>query len=147
MYHLANEKLYEYPQTLPVFDVANFPRKTLSMCYRIMKCPNTYTLTKLKLIYFLDAVPIYSKRRRKKINRKKINAESQQRDRQRKRERTYFRTSDAKQMIPKKERKKKSKNKDNQYIRYRAMISLSESAANEKHSYGQSYDVIYAQSV
>ena len=108
MYHLANEKLYEYPQTLPVFDVANFPRKTLSMCYRIMKCPNTYTLTKLKLIYFLDAVPIYSKRR-KKINRKKINAESQQRQTERKRERTYFRTSDAKQMIPKKERKKNRK--------------------------------------
>ena len=106
MYHLANEKLYEYPQTLPVFDVANFPRKTLSMCYRIMKCPNTYTLTKLKLIYFLDAVPIYSKRRRKKINRKKINAESQQRQTERKRERTYFRTSDAKQMIPKKESKR-----------------------------------------
>ena len=28
MYHLANEKLYEHPQTLPVFDVANFLRKT-----------------------------------------------------------------------------------------------------------------------
>lgn len=128
MYHLANEKLYEYPQTLPVFDVANFARKTLSMRYP-MKYPPEHTLTLNSLTLTLFPRRCIQKEKKTKTQRRFTLTLSESTEKRKREERFLHEANGSKKKKEKRGGKeKKSKNKYNRYIGYRAMISLSESA-------------------